>query len=169
MALTLISCRQDSASLVSPPPAQKQEPVTAAPVKESAPAVFERDDAVWIRLPTRQEQRLTDRGMGVNISIAPNEQWIAIDKAILSNLQVTTLFQRQPDGTYLEMSTRNPSTLAWEQWSALRGIQSDDVTSPRTRTISWSKDNHHIVIELTGVDPDGEFIEHTLEIELIEQ
>ena len=93
MALTLISCRQDSASLDSPPPAQKQEPVTAAPVKESAPAVFERDDAVWIRLPTGQEQRLTDRGMGVNISIAPNGQWIAIDKAILSNLQVITELQ----------------------------------------------------------------------------
>jgi len=164
--MTLISCRQQISPLDSPQPPQPQKPGTTA--SESTPEFYERDDAVWIRLAAGQEQRLTDPGMGYNISIAPNGQWIAIDKAILSNLQVTKLYQRQPDGTYLEKNTRNPSTLAWEKWSALRGIHSDDVTNPRTRTVAWGKDNRHIVIELTGLDPDGEFIEHTLEIELIE-
>lgn len=173
MVMTLTSCEQDSTtpgSTTSDPaqPVHKQEHNAKTTLKNIALQVFERDDAVWIKLSTGEEQRLTSRGKGYNINISPNSHWIAIDKATFSNLQVIKLFQRQPNGTYLEMSERNLTTLAWNQWSAMHDIHSDDVINPRARTISWSKDNNGIVIELTGLGPDDEYLEDTLEIDLIE-
>ena len=166
--LMLISCQQDSSTLDPAQAIHEQEPNAKTNIQDTAIHVFERNDAVWIKLSSGKLQRLTDRGKGYSISIAPDGHWITIDKAILSNLQVTKLFQRQPNATYLESKERNLTTLAWNQWSKTHGIHSDDVVNPRTRTISWSQDSKRIVIELTGLGPDGEYFEHTLEIDLIE-
>lgn len=152
MSLSLPGCRTDEKL---PPPT-----VTTEVAEGALWAV--RSDGVRQRLTTEGEQ-------GYQANVSSDSNWIIVDAAPLSTLQVTRVFRRTDDGSFAAWSGEPLATRAWTLVEESAGVAMDELIRPRTRFVRWQADQKQFILECSWSAPDGEVSQTQLLVDLVEE
>lgn len=124
------------------------------------------DNALFIALPGGKEQQITLEGKGFTHQVSPDNQWLCVDQALFSNLQVTRLYKRNEKGSFFLDTSGDLSKRGWQLFSEDTGTALEDVGNARSRCIGWHQDSSIVELGLTGVDANGEAIDTSVRIRL---
>jgi len=157
-----------AAACQEPDNRQAAETGNLSPPAAAAAVTRATDNALFIALPGGTEQEITLEGRGFTHTVSPDGQWICIDQALFSNLQVTRLYRRNEKGSFSLGNSGNLSKRGWQLFSEDTGTALEDVQNARSRCIGWHQDSSVVELGLTGVDAGGETIDTSVRIRLEE-
>ena len=114
------------------------------------------DGTLWVVRPDGVRQKLTDEGeKGYSVTISGQNDWIIVDAAPFSTLQVTRVFKRGQGGSFSAWSGEPVARKAWALVEAVTGLPADELLNPRTRFVRWDNEPNQFVLECTWRTEDG--------------
>lgn len=120
------------------------------------------ENELFVNYADGTKQMLSSEGIGYKTRISPDYNYLTVDIAKFSNLQITKLFERTKNGEFLE--TENLSSTAWKIYCVDNNIKIEDISNPRSRVVRLS--NNEVVLELSGMYLNQKNIFEGLKIKL---
>jgi len=124
------------------------------------------DDTLQFSYENGPEDLLVSNGQGSDFIVSPDSQRIAVNTRLFSNLTISRVYSRNPDGKFLIEEPLNLSSLVWDSIATKYQISVEDILYPKANAIRWVDGGDKIEVAVRGSTESGQKIDEIIIIQI---